>query len=143
AVERLSIGGRHPVPFAFYVVPPFRDRRGIVPTEILPVLHREPPFGGTSDLGDGGKYRRRRIENVLCEPRIAMRAGDIAANGLEQEDAIRLQSIMDHLHVARVVAPADMLEHAERDCAIECVADRKSTRLNSSHVKISYAVFCL
>src|SRR6266511_2429202 len=24
-----------------------------------------------------------------------------------------------------------------------CVADRKSTRLNSSHVKISYAVFCL
>src|SRR5436309_11165674 len=24
-----------------------------------------------------------------------------------------------------------------------CVVDRKSTRLNSSHVKISYAVFCL
>src|SRR5690606_39532225 len=24
-----------------------------------------------------------------------------------------------------------------------CVQDRKSTRLNSSHVKISYAVFCL
>src|SRR5215475_6696706 len=26
---------------------------------------------------------------------------------------------------------------------IACGADRKSTRLNSSHVKISYAVFCL
>src|SRR5690606_39387502 len=25
----------------------------------------------------------------------------------------------------------------------ECPADRKSTRLNSSHVKITYAVFCL
>src|SRR5439155_23072235 len=25
----------------------------------------------------------------------------------------------------------------------ECVGDRKSTRLNSSHVAISYAVFCL
>src|SRR5690606_39869458 len=25
----------------------------------------------------------------------------------------------------------------------QCAADRKSTRLNSSHVKISYAVFCL
>src|SRR5690606_40028876 len=24
-----------------------------------------------------------------------------------------------------------------------CLSDRKSTRLNSSHVKISYAVFCL
>src|SRR5436309_12405474 len=29
-------------------------------------------------------------------------------------------------------------------CAIRCTReDRKSTRLNSSHVKISYAVFCL
>src|SRR5436309_1767249 len=27
--------------------------------------------------------------------------------------------------------------------ATECGTDRKSTRLNSSHVKISYAVFCL
>src|SRR5690606_41047465 len=27
--------------------------------------------------------------------------------------------------------------------AIELALDRKSTRLNSSHVKISYAVFCL
>src|SRR5207302_6858706 len=28
-------------------------------------------------------------------------------------------------------------------CAANTNADRKSTRLNSSHVKISYAVFCL
>src|SRR6266496_5102568 len=27
--------------------------------------------------------------------------------------------------------------------AAACTADRKSTRLNSSHVEISYAVFCL
>src|SRR5207302_4638458 len=33
---------------------------------------------------------------------------------------------------------------ADRDRAIaEFKTDRKSTRLNSSHVKISYAVFCL
>src|SRR5207249_10717130 len=30
--------------------------------------------------------------------------------------------------------------HSERDCG---ETDRKSTRLNSSHVSISYAVFCL
>src|SRR5690606_41991712 len=30
-----------------------------------------------------------------------------------------------------------------RNNAVERVEDRKSTRLNSSHVKISYAVFCL
>src|SRR5690606_42099318 len=31
------------------------------------------------------------------------------------------------------------------DCKVHgfCCKDRKSTRLNSSHVKISYAVFCL
>src|SRR5690606_39721815 len=28
-------------------------------------------------------------------------------------------------------------------CPGKCGGDRKSTRLNSSHVKISYAVFCL
>src|SRR6266511_5464092 len=30
-----------------------------------------------------------------------------------------------------------------RDCPRSVGRDRKSTRLNSSHVKISYAVFCL
>src|SRR5690606_40578392 len=32
--------------------------------------------------------------------------------------------------------------HLDRD-GVVLVRDRKSTRLNSSHVKISYAVFCL
>src|SRR5690606_40778195 len=35
-----------------------------------------------------------------------------------------------------------MLQQHYND-ALRPVADRKSTRLNSSHVKISYAVFCL
>src|SRR5690606_42056592 len=33
--------------------------------------------------------------------------------------------------------------HQTRLKGIQVVLDRKSTRLNSSHVKISYAVFCL
>src|SRR5690606_39805057 len=33
------------------------------------------------------------------------------------------------------------IEHI--DCILQTIQDRKSTRLNSSHVKISYAVFCL
>src|SRR5436309_14288283 len=37
------------------------------------------------------------------------------------------------------VTPADRL----LDVLRERLGDRKSTRLNSSHVKISYAVFCL
>src|SRR3989442_11135192 len=32
---------------------------------------------------------------------------------------------------------------AEHQCDLHLPRDRKSTRLNSSHVRISYAVFCL
>src|SRR5690606_40636284 len=35
------------------------------------------------------------------------------------------------------------LAHTRGQAAQGCHSDRKSTRLNSSHVKISYAVFCL
>src|SRR5690606_39333725 len=34
-------------------------------------------------------------------------------------------------------------QHPDLNFVNGAVADRKSTRLNSSHVKISYAVFCL
>src|SRR5690606_41003888 len=41
-------------------------------------------------------------------------------------------------------AGADEAEVGQEDhVEVDLVADRKSTRLNSSHVKISYAVFCL
>src|SRR5690606_41076237 len=37
----------------------------------------------------------------------------------------------------------DLLGHAEQQRVYHADRDRKSTRLNSSHVKITYAVFCL
>src|SRR3989442_10049759 len=36
-----------------------------------------------------------------------------------------------------------LLAEARRNTASTAMGDRKSTRLNSSHVRISYAVFCL
>src|SRR3712207_6974942 len=39
-------------------------------------------------------------------------------------------------HARRIIAPGTAL-------AVELAQDRKSTRLNSSHANISYAVFCL
>src|SRR3712207_7529566 len=44
-----------------------------------------------------------------------------------------------------LVTPAGKIERLEvpRDREGEFVTDRKSTRLNSSHANISYAVFCL
>src|SRR5690349_23113107 len=41
-------------------------------------------------------------------------------------------------------AAGDGVRHAEHPVGRQCLRlDRKSTRLNSSHVEISYAVFCL
>src|SRR2546430_4584934 len=46
--------------------------------------------------------------------------------------------------VARTLkVPADSVAAAVRDTALLARLDRKSTRLNSSHSQISYAVFCL
>src|SRR5690606_39297244 len=54
-----------------------------------------------------------------------------------------------HAHgtgMAGAIAGQDTLKSAAPNARIlnvRAFADRKSTRLNSSHVKISYAVFCL
>src|SRR5438874_11135440 len=53
-------------------------------------------------------------------------------------------SLHDALPIARRPAPARRQPRARsRRDGPERRADRKSTRLNSSHVEISYAVFCL
>src|SRR2546430_8233452 len=50
---------------------------------------------------------------------------------------------------AMVVEAVEMLQHRAANCTLNFVeadeiqGDRKSTRLNSSHSQISYAVFCL
>src|SRR3712207_7276638 len=44
------------------------------------------------------------------------------------------------LHSPALIADGD---HARADAYVSLAVDRKSTRLNSSHANISYAVFCL
>src|SRR6266496_5999829 len=55
-------------------------------------------------------------------------------------------SLHDALPISRVAAGRGRARHAPGASARTVAAwrsDRKSTRLNSSHVEISYAVFCL
>src|SRR2546430_7703186 len=43
----------------------------------------------------------------------------------------------------RPVAVCDLFYETDCRCCLPSLGDRKSTRLNSSHSQISYAVFCL
>src|SRR5690625_6789846 len=54
-----------------------------------------------------------------------------------------LRGIRGGLEMVPMPRPARLLGAAARYVEEQLLADRKSTRLNSSHVAISYAVFCL
>src|SRR5690554_7503621 len=45
--------------------------------------------------------------------------------------------------VSAILVPSSFMEYGNKNFPTSVPADRKSTRLNSSHVRISYAVFCL
>src|SRR3712207_8201554 len=69
-----------------------------------------------------------------ARPELALGAG---ADGAERR-RVRRAAAFDAGRVAQRDAEPDLAE-----ARIEDVRDRKSTRLNSSHANISYAVFCL
>src|SRR3712207_7422528 len=60
--------------------------------------------------------------------------GETALTGLDDEEFIN-HLRAERPHLAEALAPAGASRTTEED--------RKSTRLNSSHANISYAVFCL
>src|SRR5699024_12871170 len=61
----------------------------------------------------------------------------------------RVAAVVEHLHGEKIDIvqwsedPAAFIASALSPAKVLKVEDRKSTRLNSSHVSISYAVFCL
>src|SRR5690606_40470445 len=59
-------------------------------------------------------------------------------------DAIAAEALVSRATAYRYFPSLEaLLAEASLDLATPSPEDRKSTRLNSSHVKISYAVFCL
>src|SRR5690606_39665921 len=73
---------------------------------------------------------------------VVERAGDLRAmdDALAERAALVRAAVLEREH--GVVRGAEHRD-APRGRLYAACADRKSTRLNSSHVKISYAVFCL
>src|SRR5690606_21763418 len=81
---------------------------------------------------DRGKLLpRERINTLIDEGSPFLEIGQFAAYNVYKEE----------VPAAGVIAGIGRVSGTE--CMIIANEDRKSTRLNSSHVKISYAVFCL
>src|SRR5690349_23398196 len=59
------------------------------------------------------------------------------------ESAWKMKTASGLPWASRVTVPASAKDDGDRYTPGTRVIDRKSTRLNSSHVEISYAVFCL
>src|SRR5256885_10181517 len=91
---------------------------------------RRPPrstlFPYTTLFRSAGRDRLKVLQNRMIMAAI----GPVTARALRE------------LGVQRIVTPAESTADAVV-AALESSLDRKSTRLNSSHLVISYAVFCL
>src|SRR5690348_17881588 len=77
---------------------------------------------------------------TICDPQFARPTHQHLARCNAHEDThegllpgVRLETPVKLRHRGHVACP----------CQVECTLDRKSTRLNSSHPSIPYAVFCL
>src|SRR5690606_41551058 len=98
-----------------------------------------PPYPSSSLLPYTTLFRSRVA--VISKGQLSQGATYYAQGGiaavLDDEDSIDAH-IADTLDAGSGLCHLDMVTHI-----VEQSGDRKSTRLNSSHVKISYAVFCL
>src|SRR5690606_39575310 len=75
-----------------------------------------------------------------AEPAKRDGAGVVAVRMIPGDGALREQRQRTRDRLVRIGQRRDL---RVLDAGPQPVGDRKSTRLNSSHVKISYAVFCL
>src|SRR5690625_6890248 len=69
----------------------------------------------------------------------------VALNGKEYTDVVELMLKANRIGGRHGLGMSDQIENRIIEAKSRGIyeADRKSTRLNSSHVAISYAVFCL
>src|SRR5438034_8009107 len=91
--------------------------------------------------GNGGRSARTDLGETEVE-NLGLAAGghkNIGWLDVAVDDAFGVRGVQRVGHLAPQVQKQVQRERAARDA----ITDRKSTRLNSSHTVISYAVFCL
>src|SRR5690554_7452413 len=94
-------------------------------TPVSPLFPYTPLFRSMAHIGDSRGYLLR---------------------GDELEQVTTDHTFVQHLVDTGRLSQADAENHPKRNLVLRVlgdIEDRKSTRLNSSHVRISYAVFCL
>src|SRR5690625_6586223 len=89
--------------------------------------------GARPGRGSEGEVRRRHLGGVVAE----LQRGRSVRIGLLRRVVLVLVDLADGQQ------PLVDLAQRDRQGLLLVLQDRKSTRLNSSHVAISYAVFCL
>src|SRR5690606_41743836 len=97
--------------------------------------HEEPTFSLTSTYIPGED--RQNLVGYLA---VDADAGETAGERREGYGQMRLLELPRD---STVTGPGQFQNEIESSNVNSEALDRKSTRLNSSHVKISYAVFCL
>src|SRR6266480_6880517 len=102
------------------------DARSRIARDVADVV-RAGPARGQPRLGDTLEHGERALRRDLPDLQVGAR-GDVRIAAAEL--------LGDRGHRAQLVAVDDAVRVAQP-------ADRKSTRLNSSHMSISYAVCCL
>src|SRR5690625_4278710 len=88
------------------------------------------------------------IKNVTAGTTLTIETYDCFTNQIQSEDSVMEQIDWNKVNPATGpvfvdgALPGDILKVKIEKIKIADQGDRKSTRLNSSHVAISYAVFC-
>src|SRR5690606_40073601 len=103
------------------------------------------PFDRDGAFAASGRADRVLLDALLHDPYFALAAPK--STGREYFHLEWLSGYSSYAQLTPADVHATLLELTVRSMALAiaryAAEDRKSTRLNSSHVKISYAVFCL
>src|SRR5205807_7344525 len=96
----------------------------------------------SGDLLDLHSFPTRRSSDLEAVVAVICRVAVVAVVAVQVEELIALVIVQVEELIVLVIVPVVALTVlvVEADTMVE---DRKSTRLNSSHLVISYAVFCL